>query len=104
MFLLTRYTDERMEPTTPHSGHSALDPQSSAPGAQPAQPAQPGRVLTRSASSVPRAASVQAAGVAAALSAAQVSADIESLVTEDDTPVDKRGCKMILKEPHARAA
>ena len=79
------YTDERMEPTTPHSGHSALDPQSSAPGAEPAQP---GRVLTRSASSVPRAASVQAAGVAAALSAPQVSADIESLVTEDDTPVD----------------
>ena len=79
------YTDGRMEPTTPHSGHSALDPQSSAPGAEPAQP---GRVLTRSASSVPRAASVQAAGVAAALSAPQVSADIESLVTEDDTPVD----------------
>ena len=79
------YTDERMEPTIPHSGDSALDPQSSAPGAEPAQP---GRVLTRPASSVPRAASVQAAGVAAALSAPQVSADIESLVTEDDTPVD----------------
>ena len=82
------YTGERMEPTTPHSGHSALDPQSSVPGAEPAQPAQPGRVLTRPASSVPRAASVQAAGVAAALSAPPVSADIESLVTEDDTPVD----------------
>ena len=79
------YTGERMEPTIPHSGDSALDPQSSAPGAEPAQP---GRVLTRPASSVPRAASVQAAGVAAALSAPQVSADIESLVTEDDTPVD----------------
>ena len=79
------YTDGRMEPTTPHSGHSALDPQSSAPGAEPAQP---GRVLTRSASSVPRAASVQAAGVAAALPAPPVSVDIESLVTEDDTPVD----------------
>ena len=35
-----------------------------------------------------RAASVQAAGVTAALSAPPVSADIESLVTEDDTPVD----------------
>ena len=74
-----------MEPTTPHSGHSALDPQSSAPGAEPARP---GRVLTRPASIVPCAASVQAAGVAAALSAPPVSADIESLVTEDDTPVD----------------
>ena len=40
--------------------HSALDPQSSAPGAEPAPP---GRVLTRPASSMPRAASVQAAGV-----------------------------------------
>ena len=35
-----------------------------------------------------RAASVQAAGVAAALAAPPVSVDIESLVTEDDTPVD----------------
>ena len=76
-----------MEPTTPqrHSGHSALDPQSSAPGAEPARP---GRVLTRPASIVPRAASVQAAGVTAALAAPPVSVDIESLVTEDDTPVD----------------
>ena len=74
-----------MEPTTPHSGHSALDPQSSAPGAEPARP---GRVLTRPAASVARAASVQAAGVAAARTAAPVSVDIESLVTEDDTPVD----------------
>ena len=74
-----------MEPTTPHSGHSALDPQSSAPGAEAARP---GRVLTRPASSVPRAASVQAAGVTAALAAPPVSVDIESLVTEDDTPVD----------------
>ena len=74
-----------MEPTTQHSGHSGLDPQSSAPGAEPARP---GRLLTRPASSVPRAASVQAAGVTAALAAPPVSADIESLVTEDDTPVD----------------
>ena len=74
-----------MKPTTPHSGHSGLDPQSSAPGAEPARP---GRVLTRPASSVVRAASVQAAGVAAARAAAPVSVDIESLVTEDDTPVD----------------
>ena len=79
------YTGKRMEPTTPHSGHSALDPQSSAPGAEPARP---GRLLTRPASSVPRAASVQAAGVAAAQAAPPVSVDIESLVTEDDTPVD----------------
>ena len=63
----------------------ALDPQSSASGAEPARP---GRLLTRPASSVPRAASVQAAGVAAALAAPPVSVDIESLVTEDDTPVD----------------
>ena len=74
-----------MEPTTPHSGHSALDPQSSASGAEPARP---GRVLARPASSVARAASVQAAGVTAARAAAPVSVDIESLVTEDDTPVD----------------
>ena len=75
-----------MEPTVPRRGHSALDPQSSAPGAEPAPP---GRVLARPASSVPRAAAVRSAGVAAALSAPQqVSADIESLVTEDDTPVD----------------
>ena len=74
-----------MEPTTPHSGHSGLDPQSSAPGAEPARP---GRVLARPASSVARAASVQAAGVAAARAAPRVSADVESLVTEDDTPVD----------------
>ena len=74
-----------MEPTTPHSGHSALDPQSSASGAEPARP---GRVLTRPASGVARAASVQAAGVAAAPAAPRVSVDIESLVTEDDTPVD----------------
>ena len=85
-FLLARvYTGKRMEPTTPHRGHSALDPQSSAPGAEAARP---GRVPTRPASSVARAASVQAAGVAAALSAPPVSVDIESLVTEDDTPVD----------------
>ena len=71
-----------MEPTIPPSGHAALDPQSSAPGAEPAAP---GRVLTRPASRVPRTATVQAAGAAAA---PQVSVDIESLVTEDDTPVD----------------
>ena len=79
------YTGERMEPTTPDRGHSALDPQSSAPGAEPAPP---GRVLTRPASSVPRAAAVQAAGVAAAPAAPQLSVDVEALVTEDDTPVD----------------
>ena len=79
------YAGEDMEPTTPHSGDSALDPQSSAPGAEPAPP---GRVLTRPASRGPRAVSVQAAGVAAARAAPQVSVDIESLVTEDDTPVD----------------
>ena len=27
-----------MEPTNPHRGHSAVDPQSSAPGAEPAPP------------------------------------------------------------------
>ena len=74
-----------MEPTTPDRGHSALDPQSSAPGAEPAPP---GRVLTRPASSVPRAAAVQATGVAAAPAAPQLSVDVEALVTEDDTPVD----------------
>ena len=74
-----------MEPTIPDSGHAALAPQSSVPGAEPAAP---GRVLTRPASSVPRAGTVRSAGVAAAPSAPQVSVDIESLVTEDDTPVD----------------
>ena len=72
-----------MEPTNPHRGHSALDPQSSAPGAEPAPP---DRVLTRPASTAPRAATVQGAGVAAA--PPPVSVDIESLVTEDETPVD----------------
>ncbi|MDE0205738.1 MAG: Uma2 family endonuclease [Candidatus Tectomicrobia bacterium] len=74
-----------MEPTTSHAGHSALDPQSSAPGAEPAAR---GRALTRPAPSVPRAAAGQAAGVAAAPAAPPASVDIESLVTEDDTPVD----------------
>ena len=74
-----------MEPTTPRRGQSALDPQSSVPGAEPAPP---GRVLARPASSVPRAATVRSAGVAAAPTAPPVSVDIESLVTEDDTPVD----------------
>ena len=72
-----------MEPATPHSGHSALDPQSSAPGAEAAPP---GGVLARPALSVARAATVRAAGVAAPPPPLNV--DIESLVTEDDTPVD----------------
>ena len=74
-----------MEPATPHSGHPALDPQSNASGAEAAPP---GRVLARPASSVPRAGTVRSAGVAAAPPVPPVSVDIESLVTEDDTPVD----------------
>ena len=73
---------ECMEPTTHHSGHSALDPQSSALGAEAAAP---GRVLAGPASSVPLAGTVRSAGGAAA---PPLSVDIESLITEDDTPVD----------------
>ena len=73
-----------MEPTIPDSGQSALDPQARVPGAEPAPR---GGVLARPASSAPRAATVRSAGVAAA-AAPPVSVDIESLVTEDDTPVD----------------
>ena len=74
-----------MESTTPNRGQSALDPQSSVPGTEPA-PA--GGVLARAASSAPRAATVRSAGAAAAPTAPPVGFDIESLVTEDDTPVD----------------
>ena len=72
-----------MEPMIPPSGHSSLDPQTSATGAEPT----PGRVLATPASSGPRSAAVQA-GVAAPTAPPQVSVDIESLITEDDTPVD----------------
>ena len=74
-----------MEPTTPHSDYSALDPQSSVPGAEPAAP---GRLLAGPALSVPLAGTVRPAGVPAAPAAPPVDFDIESLVTEDDTPVD----------------
>ena len=60
-----------------------IPPQSSAAGAEPT----PGRVLATPASSGPHRAAVQA-GVAAPTAPPQVSVDIESLITEDDTPVD----------------
>ena len=70
-----------MEPTIHDSGQSALDPQARVPGAEAAVP---GGVLARPVPSVPRAGTDRSAGVAAP----PASFDIESLVTEDDTPVD----------------
>ena len=65
------------------SAHSAPDPHAGAPAAQPDRT--PAGVLARPVLSVPHAAAPVAgpAGAAAALGV-----DIETLVTEDDTPVD----------------
>ena len=86
---------DRMDPTNPHGDHAGPDPHVSASGAQPAsdvmrepQPASRD-ALAKPVPSGPQPGPVLAARDAVAPSApAAVSVDIESLVTEDDTPVD----------------
>ena len=70
-----------MDSPTFNAGHSTPDPQASKPAASPDRT--PAGVLARPDLSVPRAAAV-----AGPVGAAALSVDIETLVTEDDTPVD----------------
>ena len=76
-----------MDSPTFNAGHSAPDPQAGGrPAAQPDRT--PAGVLARPVPSVPHAPPVAGPAGAAAPSAAALGVDIESLVTEDDTPVD----------------
>ena len=79
-----------MNPTAPHGGSGGLDPHAGDPGANPAPDVigTPPRVLAAPVVSTPQAAPVRAVRDAAAPSARAVNVDIDSLVTEDDTPVD----------------
>ena len=71
-----------MDAPTFNAGHSAPDPPAAEPAASPDRT--PAGVLARPALSVPHTAPVAGpAGAAAALGV-----DVETLVTEDDTPVD----------------
>ena len=83
-----------MDPSTFNTDHSAPDPQAGDPAARPAPAVirgsdrTPARVLARPVASVPPADPVATTGAAAAPSAAALGVDVETLVTEDDTPVD----------------
>ena len=77
---------QRMDSPTFNAGHSAPDPQAGDPAAKPGP--MPAGMLARPVVSVPRAAPVAAPTGAAARSAAALGVDIETLVTDDDTPVD----------------
>ena len=83
---------ERMDQPVFNAGHSAPDPQAGDPAAEPGPDVIPGsnrtpaRVLARAVSSEPHGAPVGVTGDAP--SAPALGVDIESLVTEDDTPVD----------------
>ena len=76
------------------AGHSAPDPRAATPAARPAPDGFPGpggapaHRPTRPLASAPPAAPVRVAKGAVALPVPALDIDIESLVTEDDTPVD----------------
>ena len=74
-----------MDSPTFNAGHFAPDPQAGGPAAQPDRTA---GVLARPVLSAPHASPVAGPAGAAAPSAAALGVDIETLVTEDDTPVD----------------
>ena len=84
----------RMDSPTFNAGRSAPDPQAGDPAAKPAPEVIPGSdrppagVLARPVLRVPHRAPGAATGDAAAPSAPALGVDIETLVTEDDTPVD----------------
>lgn len=80
-----------MDSPTFNAGHSASDPQAGEPTAKPDRT--PRGVLARPVVCVPRAAPVAGPPGAATPSAAALGVDIETLVTEDDTPVDMRSEK-----------
>ena len=75
-----------MDSSTFNAGHSAPDPQAGGPAAQPDRT--PAGVLARPVLSAPHASPVAGPAGAAVPSAAALGVDIETLVTEDDTPVD----------------
>ena len=75
-----------MDPPTFNAGQSAPDPQAGEPAAKPDRT--PAGVLARSVLSVPHATPVAEPPGVAAPPAAAPGVDIETLVTEDDTPVD----------------
>ena len=75
-----------MDSATFNAGHSAPDSQAGEPAAKPDRT--PAGVLARPVLSVPHAAPVAGPAGAAAPSAPTLGVDIETLVTEDDTPVD----------------
>ena len=83
-----------MDPPTLPVGQSGPDPQAGDPARQPAPAVIPGSDqtsaggLARPVLSLPHAVPVDATGKAAAPSAPVLDFDIETLVTEDDTPVD----------------
>ena len=82
-----------MDPPTFNAGHSAPDPHSgeraaSAPDITPGSDRMPAGVHARPHLSVPHGAPVAATAGTAGPSAAAPTVDIETLVTEDDTPVD----------------
>ena len=83
-----------MDSPTFNAGRSAPDPQAGDPAAKPAPEVIPGSdrppagVLARPVLRVPHRAPGAATGDAAAPSAPALGVDIETLVTEDDTPVD----------------
>ena len=80
-----------MAPPTFNAGHSAPDPQAGEPVAKPDRT--PPGMLMRAVASVPHAAPVAGPPGAATPSAAALGVDIETLITEDDTPVDMRSEK-----------
>ena len=80
-----------MDSPTFNAGHSVPDPQAGEPAAQPDRT--PAGVLARSVLGELPAAPVAGPAGAAAPSAAALGVDIETLVTEDDTPVDMRSEK-----------
>ncbi len=83
-----------MDAPTFNAGHAAPDPPNGEPAAQPASGVHPGTdrtpagVLARPVLNVAHGTPVAATGDAATPSAPALGVDIETLVTEDDTPVD----------------
>ena len=75
-----------MNSPTFNAGHSSPDPQAGEPAAKPDRT--PAGVLARPILGVPHTGLVARPVGAAAPSAAALGVDIETLVTEDDTPVD----------------
>ena len=96
-----------MDQTTPDASRSGMEPRSSADRARSAADVmrRPGRapagVLSRPPASEPNAAPVPGARGSGAPALPEVDFDIESLVTEDDTPVDMLSEKQqrLLTEP-----